>query len=165
MFQVKRLQSSPQLRAKKNDMTIRGHWDIINIKLLLILFTLSVSSAESYLIVQKLHRVHLKLMLFRPHPLIERERETRRQTGRERKFYLNYCQFHRNHFVFAASETFHFSVYNHSPLGKAMSPEHPASQTLFPAGWTAHHSTSSVSPLMLWAPGETYGQVKVQNNV
>lgn len=84
MFQVKSLESSPQLRAKKNDMTIRRHWDIINIKLQLILFTLSVSSAESYLIVQKLHRVHLKLMLFRPHPLIERERETHRQTGREK---------------------------------------------------------------------------------
>lgn len=39
-----------------------------------------------------------------------------------------------------------------SPLGKATSPEHPAWQTLFPGGWTAHRSMSSVSPPTLWAP-------------
>ena len=46
-----------------------------------------------------------------------------------------------------------FCVY--SPPGRATSPERPVSQTLSPAGWTAHRSTSSVSLLMLWAPGET----------
>lgn len=34
-----------------------------------ILSTTDTVSAESYLIVQKLHGVHLELMLFGPHPL------------------------------------------------------------------------------------------------
>lgn len=47
--------------------------ETINSKLVLILYYLLFHGAESYLIVKKLHRVHLKLVLFGPHPLINRQ--------------------------------------------------------------------------------------------
>ena len=47
--------------------------------------------ADSYLIVQKLHGVHLQLMLFSSHPLRERERQA--------ESFIS-VQFHRDHFVF-----------------------------------------------------------------